>query len=94
MVHLSKTLCGIFRFRFRLVFTKVYIFVQQKAWKLQNLNRQRPPIFKLQQEVWKFNYIWVSWSSPKSNLEMNFLYLENFFSIVAFNPLATNVPII
>ena len=31
MVHFSKTLCGIFHFRFRLVFIKVYIFIQQNA---------------------------------------------------------------
>ena len=30
-VRLSKTVCGIFHFRFRFVFTKVYIFVQQNA---------------------------------------------------------------
>ena len=34
MVHLSKTVCGIFDFRFRLVFFKLYIFVQQRAWTL------------------------------------------------------------
>ena len=34
MVHLSKTERGIFNFRFRLVFIKLYIFVQQKAWTL------------------------------------------------------------
>ena len=33
-VHLSIIVCGIFHFRFRLVFTKVYISVQQKAWTL------------------------------------------------------------
>ena len=33
-VHLSKTVCGIFHFRFRLVLIEVYIFVQQKAWTL------------------------------------------------------------
>ena len=33
-VHVSKTACGIFHFRFCLVFIKVYIFVQQKAWTL------------------------------------------------------------
>ena len=32
VVHLSKTECGIFHFRFRLVFIKLYIFVQQKAY--------------------------------------------------------------
>ena len=31
-VRLSKTLCRIFDFRFRFVFIKVYIFVQQNAW--------------------------------------------------------------
>ena len=33
-VHLSKTVCGIFHFRFRSVFIKVYIFIQQNAWTL------------------------------------------------------------
>ena len=33
-VHLSKSLFGIFHFRFRLVLIKVYNFVQQKAWTL------------------------------------------------------------
>ena len=31
-VRLSKTLGEIFRFQFRFVFIKVYIFVQQNAW--------------------------------------------------------------
>ena len=30
-VRLSKTVCEIFHFRFRFVFIKVYIFVQQNA---------------------------------------------------------------
>ena len=33
-VCLSKTVCGISHFRFRFVFIKVYIFVQQNAWTL------------------------------------------------------------
>ena len=33
-VYLSETVRGIFHFRFRFVFIKVYIFVQQKAWTL------------------------------------------------------------
>ena len=37
----------------------------------------RPLIFKLQQEVLKFNYICVSWSLGKTDLETNFLNLEN-----------------
>ena len=48
-----------------------------------------PLIFKLQQEVSRFNDISLSWSSPKSDLETNFLNLENrsfqyvtFFSMV------------
>ena len=32
MVYLSKSVCGIFRFRFRLAFIELYIFVQQKVW--------------------------------------------------------------
>ena len=31
-VPLSKTVSGIFHFRFRFGFIKVYIFLQQKAW--------------------------------------------------------------
>ena len=38
---------------------------------------RRPMNFKLQQEVWKFYDIYVSWNSPKTALEMNFLKLEN-----------------
>ena len=34
MVYLSKTLRGIFHFRIRFVFVKLYIFVQQIAWTL------------------------------------------------------------
>ena len=34
MVYLPKSMCGIFHFRFRLVFTELYIFDQQKAWTL------------------------------------------------------------
>ena len=33
-VCLSKTLCGIFHFRFQFVVIKVYIFVQQNRWTL------------------------------------------------------------
>ena len=31
MVHLSKIVCGIFHFRFRPIFIKLYILVQQKV---------------------------------------------------------------
>ena len=37
----------------------------------------RPLIFKLQQEVSKFNDICVSWGSPKTDLKTNFLNFEN-----------------
>ena len=50
----------------------------------QNLNNRtahafapKPLIFKLQEEVLKFNDIYVSWSSPKTDLETNFCNLEN-----------------
>ena len=37
----------------------------------------RALIFKLHQVVLKFNDICVSWRSPKTDLETNFLNLEN-----------------
>ena len=37
----------------------------------------RPMIFKLQQEVIKFNEICVSWSTRKTDLETNFLKLKH-----------------
>ena len=43
-------------------------------------------IFKLQQEVLKFNEICVSWSSSKTDLVRNFLNLENrSFENVSFS---------
>ena len=43
-------------------------------------------IFKLQQEVLKFNDIFMSWSSPKTDLLTNFLNLENrSFENVSFS---------
>ena len=33
-IRLSKTVYGIFHFRLRFVFIKVYIFVEQNAWTL------------------------------------------------------------
>ena len=32
MVHFSKSVWGIYHFRFHLVFIKVYIFIEQNAW--------------------------------------------------------------
>ena len=76
MAHLSKIVCGICHFRFLIVFIKLYILAQQKAWTLtlkrhnsfKNKNNRkathsfahRPLIFKLQKEVLKFNYIYMS----------------------------------
>ena len=48
-----------------------------KVRKKQHSFAPRPLIFKLQQEVTKFNDTCVSWSSPKTDLETNFLNLEN-----------------
>ena len=41
------------------------------------LFKWRPLIFKLQQQVLKFNDICVNWTSPKTDVEANFLNLEN-----------------
>ena len=56
--HLSKTVCGIFYFLFRLVFIKVYSLTLKRHNSFQNKNNRkathnfapRPLIFKLQQE--------------------------------------------
>ena len=46
----------------------------------------RPLIFMLQQEVLKFNNIYVSWSSPKTDLVTNYSNLENrSFEKVSFS---------
>ena len=46
----------------------------------------RSLIFKLQQEVLKFNDICVSWSSPETDLVASFLNLENrSFKCVSFS---------
>ena len=43
-------------------------------------------MFKMQQEGLKFNDIWVSWGSPKTNLQTNFLNLKNWsFENVSFS---------
>ena len=74
-VCLSKTVCGVFNIWFRFVFIKVYIFFKNNR-KTTYCFALRPLIFKLQQEVLKFNNLCVSWSSPKTDLEANFLSPE------------------
>ena len=79
---------NVWDFRFRLVFVKVYIFVQQNPFTRQLKNTLFPfkiklitthsfsptPLnFSLQQGVLKFNDICVSWSYPKTDLEASFL---------------------
>ena len=63
----------------------IYYLNSKRHNSLQNKNNRkvthtfvsRPLIFTLQQEVWKFSNICVSWTSPKTDLETNFLNLEN-----------------
>ena len=80
-------------FWFRFVFIKVYIFAQQNArtlwiyviipFKIKIIENphtillQDPWFFKMQNKVLKLNDIFVSWSSPKTCMETNFLCLEN-----------------
>ena len=57
-----------------------YTLKRHNSFFLENPNTvllPKPLIFKLQQEVLKFNDIFVSWSSPKTDLETNFLNPEN-----------------
>ena len=56
--------------------------------KVSHIFASRPLIFKLQQEVLKLNDICVDWSSPKTDLETDFLDLENrSFENVGFSVL-------
>ena len=59
---------------------------RRNSFQNRNSFAHRPLTFKLQQEVWKFNDICVRWSSPKTDLETNFLNLENRrFEYVTFS---------
>ena len=53
-----------------------YCFQNYNNRKATHTFAPRPLIFKLQQ-VLKFSDICVSWSSPNTNLETDFLNLEN-----------------
>ena len=84
----SKLCRGIFRFVVILVFIKLTFLFKKNddSWTLKRHNffqkknngkvnhsfAARPMVFKLQQEVWKFIDAWMSWSSPKTDLETNF----------------------
>ena len=82
-----------FLLKFRFLVNKIHLALKRHI-SFQNLNNRkathsfapRPLIFKLQQEVLKFNDICVSWSSPKTDLVTNFLNLENrSFENVSFS---------
>ena len=60
-----------------LILKRHNFFQNKKKKKATHSFAPRPPIFKLQQEVLKFIDICVSWSSSKTDLETNFLNLEN-----------------
>ena len=76
MVYLPKTVCGIFHFRFRLVFIRVYIFVQLKAWNFEN------PIILLQIKIIEkpdIVLLPVFWFSRcKRNLKIQWLENRSF----------------
>ena len=69
IVRLSKRLLYS-HFRSRFVLLK-FTYLFSKMHGLFDLihNTSRPLIFKLQQEVLKFNDIWMSWSTPKTEPE-------------------------
>ena len=74
-----------------LTLTRHKYFQNKNNRKATHSFASRPLIFKLRQEVSKFNDIYVSWGSPKTDLDTNFVNLENqsfenliFFSIVTF----------
>ena len=57
-----KYICGVFHFWFRLVFTKVYISVQQKVWTLTLKEHEEKTINPFKQESF-------SWKSFSGNVE-------------------------
>ena len=72
---------GLFDFK-----TSYNSFKNQNNTKGTHKFAPRPLIFMLQQEVLKFNNIYVSWSSPKTDLVTNFSNLENrSFEKVSFS---------
>ena len=59
MIHVSKTVYGLFNFQFRLIFIKVYIFVQQKAWILKRHNSFQNYISrKATHSFWRLKVQW------------------------------------
>ena len=67
-------------------------FLNENSRKATRNFARRRLVFKLQPEVLEFNHVSVSWSSPETDLEKNFLDLGNWrfenvisFSIVTFN---------
>ena len=74
-VLLPKSACEIFYFWFRRTDS---VALKHNSFQNKNYRKATPSfaprllIFKLQQEVWKFNDICVSWNSPKTDLETNF----------------------
>ena len=63
--------CGFFDFKNVIIPFKIKIIEKPHSF------LPRPLIFNLQQEVWKFDDICVTWSSAKAVLERNFLKLEH-----------------
>ena len=74
--YLSKTVRGIFHFRLRLIFIKVYIFVQHKSIDSLTVKRDNSLRNRNKKKNWKLIDICVSWSSPKTDLEKNFWTYE------------------
>ena len=85
-VRLSKSFCGIFHFRFRFFFIKVYKKCQQKRHNSFKIKIIEQPHTLFLPDLWflssskKFKNSMISalsWSSLKTKLETNFLNLEN-----------------
>ena len=69
-----------------LTLTRRNSFQNENNQKATHSFAPRSLIFKLQQEVFKFNDICLSWSSPKTDLEKKFLNLESrSFENVSFS---------
>ena len=72
-----KVCCSSTKFMDSLTLKRHNSFQNQNNRKATHSFAPSALIFKLQLEVWKFNHICVSWSTPKSDPVANFLNPEN-----------------
>ena len=100
-VHPCKTVFWIFQFQFHFIFIKICFCSTKsmdsltlkhnsffQIWNIRKATHTfapRPLISKSQEEALKFSDIYVSWSSPKTDLETNILNWKSNFENASFS---------